>query len=134
MEHIAESSNGESPGGAFTQWLTEQRPAHTLAYMDYTDAAPNLASVWVIDPSTGRSMSYGCRPIKAARGIVKRHLERMGHAMPDPKTLRLCIDADCPECGHPERFREVLIMDGGKPGLGYFGCNKCDYTSNERNA
>lgn len=37
---------------------------------------------------------------------------------------RLCIDADCPKCVWPERW-----FDGKQ-----FGCNKCDYTSSERNA
>jgi len=36
---------------------------------------------------------------------------------------KLCIDAHCPNCGHPERN-----FDGD-----VFGCRKCDYTSRERN-
>lgn len=36
---------------------------------------------------------------------------------------KLCIDADCPNCGWPERN-----FDGE-----LFGCRKCDYTSRKRN-
>lgn len=40
--------------------------------------------------------------------------------------LRLAIDADCPHCGWPERFYETTSRR--------FGCIKCGYTSDERNA
>lgn len=46
-------------------------------------------------------------------------------------TIRLCIDADCPQCGWWERWYETTNPPA--PG-GTFGCNKCDYTSKERNA
>jgi len=47
----------------------------------------------------------------------------------DPRTgapIRLAIDADCPHCGWPERFFDT--------GTKTFGCRKCDYTSEERDA
>lgn len=37
--------------------------------------------------------------------------------------LCICIDADCPGCGHPERVTPV-----SSPGS-LFGCRKCDYVS-----
>jgi hypothetical protein len=37
----------------------------------------------------------------------------------------LCIDADCPSCGHPERNFDTAT--------GLFGCSQCEYTSTERN-
>lgn len=46
----------------------------------------------------------------------------------DPRTGRavmLCIDADCPACGWPERTFDTATRQ--------FGCPKCDYTSEERN-
>lgn len=39
------------------------------------------------------------------------------------QAIRICIDADCPKCGWPERW-----YDGER-----FGCNKCEYRSAERN-
>lgn len=38
----------------------------------------------------------------------------------------ICIDADCPDCGHPERNFDTAT--------GKFGCPNCDYTSTERNS
>jgi hypothetical protein len=40
--------------------------------------------------------------------------------------LRIAIDADCPHCGWPERWFNT--------GSRRFGCIKCDYESDERNA
>lgn len=40
--------------------------------------------------------------------------------------LRLAIDEDCPHCGWPERFYDTHTRR--------FGCIKCGYTSDERNA
>ncbi|WP_020673851.1 hypothetical protein [Amycolatopsis nigrescens] len=36
----------------------------------------------------------------------------------------LCIDADCPACGWPERWLSMATR--------LFGCPKCPYTSTER--
>ena len=50
--------------------------------------------------------------------------------------MRFCIDADCPSCGFPERslVRDVALVNGEMiPGDGKYGCNKCNYTSQERN-
>lgn len=47
----------------------------------------------------------------------------------DPRTGRppiLCIDADCPSCGWPERNFNTMTAE--------FGCLKCDYVSKERDA
>ncbi|WP_280410653.1 hypothetical protein [Nocardia asiatica] len=46
-----------------------------------------------------------------------------------PKTLRICVDADCPACGWGERWADVttdlkLIKE--------YGCNKCTYRSQHR--
>ncbi|HEV2780390.1 MAG TPA: hypothetical protein VGX25_13455 [Actinophytocola sp.] len=38
----------------------------------------------------------------------------------------LCIDADCPSCGWPERTFNTATGD--------FGCSRCDYTSRERDS
>lgn len=40
--------------------------------------------------------------------------------------IRIAIDADCPGCGWPERWFDTLTR--------HFGCVKCSYTSDERNA
>lgn len=40
--------------------------------------------------------------------------------------LRIAVDADCPHCGWPERFYDTRTRK--------FGCIKCRYTSDERNA
>lgn len=37
--------------------------------------------------------------------------------------IRICIDADCPSCGWPERNFNGEV----------FGCRKCEYTSTSRN-
>lgn len=42
------------------------------------------------------------------------------------KPVRVCIDADCPQCGWVERWYDF--------GLEKFGCNKCDYLSTDREA
>lgn len=47
----------------------------------------------------------------------------------DPRTgkpIVLCIDADCPSCGWPERNFDT--------GTHLFGCRKCSYTSTKRNS
>lgn len=41
------------------------------------------------------------------------------------EVFKLAIDADCPNCGWPERNFDTTTK--------LFGCRKCDYTSNERN-
>ena len=46
------------------------------------------------------------------------------------ETIRVCIDADCPNCGYPERWADVT------PDLRIihtYGCNQCTYRSNDRN-
>lgn len=45
--------------------------------------------------------------------------------------VRVCIDADCPSCGWPERWADIAQFPPMGPVT--FGCNKCDYTSQERN-
>jgi hypothetical protein len=40
--------------------------------------------------------------------------------------LRMAIDANCPHCGWPERFYDTTTR--------HFGCIKCTYVSDERNA
>jgi len=40
--------------------------------------------------------------------------------------LRVAVDADCPYCGWPERWFDTLTRR--------FGCVRCTYTSDERNA
>ncbi|NHF62267.1 hypothetical protein [Microcella pacifica] len=54
--------------------------------------------------------------------------ERKAHGDPTlgGDGLRVAIDADCPHCGWPERFFETRSRR--------FGCIKCPYTSDERNA
>lgn len=42
------------------------------------------------------------------------------------ENVRLCIDADCPNCGWAERWFDTETE--------LFGCSKCDYTSQDRNA
>lgn len=37
--------------------------------------------------------------------------------------VKICIDADCPGCDHPERWFNGVV----------FGCRKCEYTSKTRN-
>lgn len=40
--------------------------------------------------------------------------------------LRVAVEADCPRCGWPERFYDTTTRR--------FGCIKCSYASDERNA
>lgn len=58
-------------------------------------------------------------------------MEELRELLPIPADeLCLCIDADCPNCGYPERITPL-------PGNGIgeiFGCRKCDYVSRGRNS
>lgn len=68
------------------------------------------------------------------RGLITTDREAATAPTPLPTTqpngrpLRLAIDADCPRCGHVERFYE--------PGRGVFGCTRrvdpCGYESTGR--
>jgi hypothetical protein len=51
-------------------------------------------------------------------------------ATPVPRP-RICIDEDCPACGWPERW--AILPTLVEPGP-IFGCPKCDYTSERRDA
>lgn len=42
------------------------------------------------------------------------------------KPVLICIDADCPECGYPERHFDTATR--------LFGCAHCTYTSEVRYA
>jgi ribosomal protein S27AE len=72
------------------------------------------------------------RAVDAATSDAERQLEsrdeRKAHGDPTlgGDGLRVAIDADCPHCGWPERFFETRSRR--------FGCIKCAYTSDERNA
>lgn len=62
-------------------------------------------------------------------GDLDQEEARLGRSIVDvqlPESVRLCIDADCPQCGWGERWFE--------PDRQLFGCAKCDYTSKERAA
>lgn len=57
----------------------------------------------------------------------------MGQGLDTP-TMRFAIDADCPSCGFPERYLIREVLPDGKPGGGFYGCNKCAYKSQERDS
>jgi ribosomal protein S27AE len=46
--------------------------------------------------------------------------------------LCIAIDADCPNCGWPERVAPLADYDTGRPQR--FACRKCTYVSLEREA
>lgn len=53
----------------------------------------------------------------------------MTEILVDPRTGQppvICIDADCPSCGWPERNLDTATW--------LFGCPKCDYKSRDRDA
>lgn len=47
-------------------------------------------------------------------------------AMQEDQPLVIAVDADCPRCGWPERTYDTASRR--------FGCTRCEYTSDERNA
>lgn len=61
-------------------------------------------------------------PIPADPPPAKRH----GDPSIDPSGFLLPIDADCPHCGWPERTYDTRTRR--------FGCIRCTYESDERNA
>lgn len=52
---------------------------------------------------------------------------------PRANMTRVCIDADCPDCGWPERWADLDFSRpvGEEPPI--FGCSRCPYESKERN-
>lgn len=45
---------------------------------------------------------------------------------PNTETVRICRDEDCPECGWPETYAEVML-DAPTPGANAIGCSKCGW-------
>lgn len=61
-------------------------------------------------------------PIPADPPLVKSH----GDPTLDPSGIVVPVDADCPHCGWPERTFDTRTRR--------FGCIRCTYESDERNA
>lgn len=74
-----------------------------------------------------RRLSAGQVPVTAActSGRTPSTSTSEETAMDEP--VRVCIDADCPACGWPERW--ALLSGAAGP---IFGCPKCDHTSERR--
>lgn len=66
--------------------------------------------------------------VKAAwtRDMIARGALNPDDIPPSGEAPVLAVDADCPRCGWPERTYDT--------GTRRFGCIKCEYTSDERNA
>lgn len=75
----------------------------------------------------GRAHSHRELSVLLAEAITRL---AFGQSPETPEaTIRVCIDADCPGCGWPERWADAA------PDLSEiktFGCNKCEYRSQER--
>lgn len=82
----------------------------------------------VIEPDISGFMRAVDVTTRRAESHVAALVERKAHGDPTlgGDGLRVAIDADCPHCGWPERFFETRSRR--------FGCIKCAYTSDERNA
>ena len=48
---------------------------------------------------------------------------RVAAALSPPPT-RICRDEDCPACGWPETYYELMTLDGS---VGQIGCSKCGW-------
>lgn len=56
----------------------------TLAYLDYLGDSGETASVTVFDPSSGsndKGHIYRERPADKAKGILKRHMAKLGYSV-----------------------------------------------------
>jgi hypothetical protein len=85
-----------------------------------------LLSEWSRDPEHVRA-AFSAPPRKAASIPADPPLMRH-HGAPtiDPSGLVISVDADCPHCGWPERTFDTRTRR--------FGCIRCTYESDERNA
>jgi len=65
-------------------------------------------------------------PDEAERFLAPDPLPPIGDPALGGDGLRVPVDAACPHCGWPERFFDTITRR--------FGCIRCTYTSDERNA
>lgn len=76
----AESSEFDNyRGGRTLEVRTPERPASTLAYLDYLPEG--MAEVTVFDPYKGTERRYSARPLAKALGILERHLKTEGYEL-----------------------------------------------------
>lgn len=125
----ATAPNRTDPG--FPEWLAgySEGIEHALEVMRL-----KLKGTAADQPLSGEYSGGVCDDCTAeiSPADIERHRvvwqERDNADDPDA-TVRVCIDAHCPNCGHPERWANVT------PDLRtvkVYGCRKCSYRSAER--
>jgi hypothetical protein len=109
--------NNDDPWGPYARWGQGTVPAG-----EPIDPVPVVYSTaQAVEIGEWRlSLAEAEQLIVRIRNAIAYERGREGHP------LLIAIDADCPECGHPERTLN--------PATGDFGCTRCTYVSRERNA